>query len=171
MRKVRTSVFETNSSSMHSISIYRVDTDDDTGRIIIGGIITPSMMFEEKGNNTEMGKLLFCMNLLFSMLINNEYNTKTEPDSKGIGVRVIGYINSIISTKCGSKLDPDIFPEEISSMYLRDPDEVFRNFVKKELNTELVGPIDSEENISTTLEAITKIIFDDNIKFDDKSIV
>ena len=45
------------------------------------------------------------------------------------------------------------------------------DFVKKELNTELVGPIDSEENISTTLEAITKIIFDDNIKFDDKSIV
>ena len=171
MRKVRTSVFETNSSSMHSISIYRVNNNNDAGRISIGGIITPSMMFEEKGNNTEMGKLLFCMNLLFSILIDDEYKITTQPDSNGIGVRVIGYINSIISTKCGSKLDPDIFPEEISSMYLRDPDKVFKDFVKEELNAELVGPIDSEENISTTLEAITKIIFDDNIKFDDKSIV
>lgn len=166
MRKIRTSVFETNSSSLHSISIYRVDNDDNTGRI--SGIITPSMLFEEKGNNTEMGKLLFCMNLLFSILVNDE---TTGPDLKGIGVRVIVYINSIISAKCGSKLDPDIFPEEISDMYLRDPDVVFREFVKKELNIELVGSIESEKNISTTLKAITKIIFDDNIKFNDNAIV
>ena len=157
MIQIRNNIFETNSSSIHSLSIYRVDEDGK-----IGSKIITSDMFKKFGGDTEIGKLGFCINLVFS-IISEDYPIEEHDKIKS---RVISYFDEILSSKGGGSLDSGIYPVNFSDIYTHndDPKTVFKKFVFEEFGEDLEGCIDSPQNISTTIKAVTKIIFDTDIR-------
>lgn len=161
MKQIRRGIFETNSSSMHSISIYR--RDEDFGKIPENATIAWSDFYGLGiGGETELGKLKFCMNLVFSIIATDDYTPKVK---RAELKKVKTIINEILDVAKKSKLAEEIEPREIADMYSGDsPDKVFKNFVKTELGKEIQGEdILSEENLGITVEAITKIIFSPDI--------
>lgn len=167
MKKIRTGVFETNSSSMHSISINS-KKQENHGKIEGRTIITREDLRHGEICDTELEKLGFCIDLIFTILT---YGYPSNSDE--IRERVLGYFREILSLKCGVVLGEDVFPEHIADMYSSsgDPNKVFREYVKETFGKELVGDIDSPENLETTIKSVTNIIFDSNITILDREIM
>ena len=161
MKQQRRGIFETNSSSMHSISIYR--RGSEFGKIPENATIDWQDFRDIGcGGETELGKLRFCMDLIFSIVYENENVSYRE--KKSLQEMTKAVINEALSASKNSKLG-DIEPDELSDMYSGDkPIEVFSKFIEEELGKTIQGEnILSKENITTTITAINKIIFSPEI--------
>lgn len=170
MKQIRRGIFETNSSSMHSISIYRKDFD---GKIPRNRVLTIEDFEGIGGGKTELEKLEFCIKLLYSILDRDRDNYKLNDLHKK---NTIDIINNILDFSCKSKIDfqkPEFSVQirHFSDMYSgKSPLEIFKEFVKNDLGKDIGDDILEVENLMTVVIALTKIIFSPDIITIDESI-
>lgn len=169
MKQIRQGIFETNSSSMHSISIIRKNSANN-GEIPKNKLITiEDFSGVSVGDVTELGKLMFCIKLIFSILNQKSNNDELDDLHKKNTIKII---NEVLDISCKSQINFNGFEIcEFSDMYVENfPLDVLKNFVMDELGKEIGDDILEEENLKIVMLALTRIIFSPDIITIDSAI-
>ena len=171
MKQIRRGIFETNSSSMHSISIIRKNPANN-GEIPKNKLITEEdFSGVSVGDVTELGKLMFCIKLIFSILedSSDDYNDELDDLHKKNTIKII---NEVLDISCKSQIDFNRFDIcDFSDMYVEKlPLDVLKEFVMDELGKEIGDDILEEENLKIVILALTRIIFSPDIITIDNAI-
>ena len=166
MKQIRQKIFETNSSSTHSLSIYRKNEAEYS--ILEDTIITKDefLKVSVRGGGTELEKLRLCTNLMF--LIINRDSKEEEEVKKSVDITK-SLINGILLNVRNSKLGDDIGIDELSNcsdvFYIKQPILVLGEFIKNSLGKGIVGEdiFSPSDNLVAVIQGIEEIIFSPDV--------
>lgn len=159
MKVIRKNVFETNSSSTHSISIYKWQPTRESKIPVNGELEVDGYISSQTEIKDEVGKLNYIVVMLASILDHEDRDYDNEPNlEEVINSNIFVWLKEIIkeqrNTDIVYKSDQSYFPY-FETTY--DENDSIEEILKCD--------IDDEKSFK---ERITEIIFDENIVIEDK---
>lgn len=159
LKVIRRNVFETNSSSTHSISIYKWTPTNESSIPLNTEIAIDGSISSQTEIKDELGKLNYIVAILASILENKRDYDELEPDfEEVISSRNFVWLKEMIKEKCGT----DIVYESDSKYF-----PYFETTYDENTSTEDILDCDmsSEAEFKTR---VMEIIFEQNYVIEDK---